>query len=70
MMLKKKRGISVANLLEQWFLTTIYTLMTSPASKNPPKKTFSNQPKPNKTIKLFLALATKTIKALASGTDL
>ena len=35
-----------------------------------PKKTFSNQPKPNKTIKLFLALATKTVKALASGTDL
>ena len=70
MLLKKKRGISVANLVEQWLLTTIYTSTTLPASKNRPKKTFSNQPKPNKTIKLFLALATKIVKALGNGTDL
>ena len=53
----------------EWFQTTTSTSTTSLASKNHPKKTCTNQTKLSKTIKLSLALTTKTVKALANGTD-
>ena len=69
MLLKTRRGTSAANLQEQWFQTTTSISMTSPASKNHQKKTCCNQPKLSKIIKLSLAQTTKTVKALANGTD-